>query len=186
MGADDVLRAADPVPAERRTPRTDRRPRLALAAGVVGVVILGVAVAAVLRPGPTPSAADEPFYATASELEARADVLVRGTVLTAQDTRDDGYPQTIGTVEVAAVAAGDVTPGDEITASWVTPGTTALSAAGPQVGGEYVLLLEDVEGALVLVSQGQGWYTVSDGRAVPGEDNPVTLTTGTLSRLGLG
>ena len=162
------------------------RTRLAVAAGVLGLAVLTVALAALLRPGPTSSAADEPFYATAMELEARADVLVRGTVLTTQDTRDDGYPQTIGTVEVAAVAAGDVEPGGEITASWVTPGATALSAAGPQVGGEYVLLLEDVEGELVLVSQGQGWYAVSDGRAVPAEDNRVTLTAGTLSRLGLG
>lgn len=212
MRADRAMRATNPVPEERGGPLTDRavrelralvgdappgaspaprraaarRPRLALAVGAVGVVALGAAVVAALLPDPAPPAADEPFYASGSELESRADVIVRGTVVTTQETQRDGYPQTVGTLDVVAVAAGDVAPGDRLSASWVTPGATALSDDAPQVGGEYVLLLVDVDGELVLVSQTQGWYTVSDAAAVPGEGNPVALTGPTLTDLGLG
>ena len=178
---------AAPAAATRRHRTPVSRPRLALVTGAVAVAVLGgVAVAATLRPEPPPPAADEPFYGTTQELEARADVIVRGTVTATRETTDEGYPQTLGTVEVTAVAVGGVAPGDELTASWVTPGATALSENGPRTGGEYVLLLEDVEGLLVLVSQTQGWYPVTDGAAAPADGNPVPLAPQTLELLGLG
>jgi hypothetical protein len=209
---DRLLRAANPVPEDRSTVLTARaraeldalvpgaapaaphrfRPRTLVLTGaaalVVGAVVVGALVVAPALTGGPPSSgeADEPFYGTTAELEGRADAIVVATVVSTADNQDNGYPETVATVDVSAVATGDVTAGTTMPVAYTTPGSGPEAPEGLAVGGEYVLLLETMPGSpSVLVNSTQGYYTVVDGHAVPTDANPVALDPATLAALGL-
>lgn len=171
---------------ELRRPRPSLRPLLALAAGGA-LVAAGVVVAQPLlrsiAGGSGGSSADYPFYGSWAELDAHVDVVVRGTLTSAQATDAHGYPETVGTFAATHVAKGDVTR-DPLQVSYVTPGASP-EAADLVVGHEYVLLLDEIDGRLVLVSDTQGDYAVDDGRAVPDPANTVDLPAPVLAGLGL-
>lgn len=168
---------------ELRRPRPSLRPLLALAAGGA-LVVAGVVVAQpLLRPIAAGSSADYPYYGSWAELDAHVDVVVRGTLTSAQATDAHGYPETVGTFAATHVAKGDVTR-DPLQVSYVTPGASP-EAADLVVGHEYVLLLDEIDGRLVLVSDTQGDYAVDDGRAVPDPANGVDLPAPVLAELGL-
>ncbi|WP_019135479.1 hypothetical protein [Cellulomonas massiliensis] len=168
---------------ELRRPRPSLRPLLALAAGGA-LVVAGVVVAQpLLRPTVAGSSADYPFYGSWAELDAHTDVVVRGTLTSAQATDVHGYPETVGTFAATHVAKGEVTRAP-LQVAYVTPGASP-EAADLVVGREYVLLLDEIDGRLVLVSDTQGDYAVDDGRAVPDEANPVALPAPVLAALGL-
>ncbi|WP_034624768.1 hypothetical protein [Cellulomonas cellasea] len=169
--------------------RPRRVPRLALVA-VAGVaaVLVGVAAVALLGGGAAPpSSADEPFYATTAELEASADLVVRGTLGAGSQDTDAGYPQTRADVAVTHVARGDAATGDTVTVAYTTPGSGPETATGLVEGREYVLLLSVAEdGTGYLVSSVQGYYAVEDGgRLVAAPGNDVTLSPATTAALGL-
>ena len=209
---EQLLRAANPVPEDRTTALSARaraeldalvpgaptaarrrnRPRALVLTGaaalVVGAVVVGALVVAPALTGGPPSSgtADEPFYGTTAELEGRAELIVRGTVTSAIDDQDAGYPRTVATVDVTAVAKGDVAAGSSMQVAYTTPGSGPESPEGLAVGGEYVLLLETIPGEpAVLVNTTQGYFTVTDGRAVPTDQNTVALEPATLAALGL-
>ncbi|GEM_PF-3090365 len=185
--------AATPPGSGPRRP-TPRRTGLlvGVAALAVGVVAVGAAVVVpMLGDGGTGAgggglAADEPFYGTTAELEAAADLVVRGSITGTEQDSSQGYEQTVASVDVAATAAGDVAPGSTLEVAYTTPGSGPESPVGLAVGGEYVLLLvAGDDGRAYLVNTTQGYFTVEDGTAVPTADNPVPLDPATLAALGL-
>lgn len=206
-----LLHAANPVPEVRDAPLTPRARaelralvpdhelvpsgrrggiRLAVALLATAVVVLGIAVVVpLLRDAPgSSSVADYPHYATTAELEGVADLIVRGTFTAITPDDSAGYPRAIATVDVTASAKGPVEPGTTLEIAYTSAG--AGERTDLEVGGEYVLLLDDLadlEGDWppTPVNASQGFYTVVDGRAVPGPDNTVPLAPETLAALGL-
>ncbi|WP_315099365.1 hypothetical protein, partial [uncultured Cellulomonas sp.] len=162
-----------------------------LAAALVAAAVV-VAIALVvprLLTGSAPAVqADYPHYASTAELEGVADLIVRGTFTSITPDDSAGYPRVIATVDVTAAAKGPVEPGTTLEIAYTSGG--AGERTDLEVGGEYVLLLDDLadlEGDWppTPVNAFQGFYTVVDGRAVAGPDNAVPLSPATLGALGL-
>ncbi|MEV0037387.1 hypothetical protein [Streptomyces sp. NPDC050804] len=196
---------AEPVPgpavSARRGP--GRRTVLVTAlAGGTAAVVAGVAFLATggggwegpggRSPGGGGAIADQAYYGSTGQLEAAADVIVRGRLGPGREEGPDAgrgqAPDTVAPVEVTATAKGEV-PGARIELSYVTPGAAAETAP-LTAGKEYVFLLtEDGEraGRYYLVSTMQGWYGVDgDGRAAPGPENTLSLSAEVRKALGLG
>ncbi|MFE4175173.1 hypothetical protein ACFRR7_24525 [Streptomyces sp. NPDC056909] len=136
--------------------------------------------------------ADQAYYGSTGQLEAAADVIVRGRLGPGREESQGAdrwqAPETVAPVEITATAKGEVS-GDRIELSYVTP-DTAAETAPLTAGKEYVFLLtEDGEraGRYYLVSTMQGWYGVGgDGRAAPGPENTLSLSAEVRKALGLG
>jgi hypothetical protein len=172
--------------AELHRPRPSLRPALVIGVACALVVAALAVVQPLLRPsggGGGGANADYPMYETWADLDAHVDVVVRGTLTAARDTDANGYPETVGTFAATHVAKGDVTR-DPLQVSYVTPGRSAESP-DLAVGREYVLLLVEIDGRLVLLSDVQGAYAVDGGRAVPDRANPVELPAPVRAGLGL-
>ncbi|MEE6257226.1 hypothetical protein [Plantactinospora sonchi] len=168
-----------------------RRPWTAVLAGTVAVVMVGVLGVLLWDRGDlisSGSSADEPYYGSTAELEESADVIVRGDIVDTREHSDRGWREVTATIRVAAVAKGEVAVGTTVEVSYARPGS------GPETpeeldpaGGEYVFLLALwPEGGSSLVNTSQGYYRISDGRAVATKDNPVPLGPEVRQRLGLG
>ena len=129
--------------------------------------------------------ADYPSYGTTAELEDSADLIVRGTFTALADDDTEGYPRTVATVDVAASAKGDATPGSTLEIAY-TRCDDAVQL-GLEVGDEYVILLSDpADDALPTpVNISQAFHAVEDGHAVTTPGNPVELDPATLRALGL-
>ncbi|GIF26979.1 hypothetical protein BJ973_002155 [Actinoplanes tereljensis] len=141
---------------------------LATATAVMLLAVAGIA-AFWPRSSPSSSTADEPYYATTTELEQSAEAIVRGKV---ERTHKQG-DETVATVRVTAVAKGVAGPSIDV----------IYATAGPEIpegirrGGDYVLLLQvRNESAWNLVNTTQGYYPVVDGRITTAPDNAVPLS----------
>jgi hypothetical protein len=171
-------------PTTGRATRTRRRLVPAIAVAVV-VVAVGVVVALRTLGASPPPTTDEPFYESTQALEAKADLIVRGRLESTREQTDSGFPETVATVTVVRVAKGDnVAAGQRIEVAYTTPGSGPETPTGLAPGGEYVLLLVRATGAPAnLVNTTQGYYPVSDGRAIPAPGNPVPLSDGVKQAL---
>ena len=158
--------------------------RRAAALLVTVALVPGLASCAPGASGET-CAADYPYYDTTAELEASADLIVRGTFTALADDDTEGYPRTVATVDVAASAKGDATPGSTLEIAY-TRCDDAVQL-GLEVGDEYVILLSDVadDAPPTPVNIAQAFYGVEDGRVVATPGNPVELDPATLRALGL-
>jgi len=171
-----------------KTAPTQRR-RGALAA-LAAIVILGLALAGGAwrlagRDAPPTSTADEPYYASTQDLEAKAQAVIRATIRSATGDDRHGYPETTASADVRAIAKGSLAVGQPIALSYTTPGS-GPETADLKVGGEYVLLLElDGSNPAHLINSTQGWYQVTAGRAVAGPSNDVKLSPAVKTALGL-
>ncbi|MET0788422.1 MAG: hypothetical protein ABWY33_04180 [Cellulomonas sp.] len=170
-----------------------RRPRgVGVGVALVGAVALVVVVAVLLpmlrgAPGSS-STADYPYYGTTAELEGTADLIVRGTVTSIAGDGSQGYPRNVATVDVTASAKGDVVAGTTLEIAYTSGSEDPLG--GLAVGGEYVLLLDDLselDGGFppTPVNADQGVYEVVGGHAQADPGNPVPLDPATLQALGL-
>ncbi|GIE85314.1 hypothetical protein [Actinoplanes regularis] len=174
--------------AETTTPlRTPVRRRalvwgMAAAIAVVGASVAGVIV---LRdPAPPSSSSDEPFFSTTADLEDRAEAIVRVTVVATRTVTRDGFTETAATAEVSRVAKGDPQPGSSIEVVYSSSGPE--QAGGIRRGGEYVLLLQRRDAtSWNLVNTVQGYYTVKQDALTPTTDNPVELSAGVRTSLGV-
>lgn len=161
-------------------PRRTRRLPLILLLAAAAAVVVAVAAVAIFGGTAQPPTADQPYFESTQALEDRADLIVRGVILSTR--RQD--PETLATISVGRTAKGQVAPGTRLEISYVTSGPE--TAAGLAEGREYVFLLETFPSdPAVLVNTTQGYYTVSDGRAVPGPDNDVRLSTEVKRALGV-
>ncbi|WP_020575905.1 hypothetical protein [Actinopolymorpha alba] len=178
--------------AQEQAPRTVARRRrlvmvLAASSAVVVAVIIGWTA---IRTGgggtAEPPMVDEPVYENSRALEDRADLILRGTVVSTREQDSNGFPETIARVEVEKVAKGQVAAGRQIEVAYVTPGSGPETPTGMSVGGRYVLLLASYTDAPAsLVNTFQGYYTISGGRAVPAPDNDVALSPAVKQTLGV-
>lgn len=159
---------------------------------VAGVVVAVVVIVLLTRLVPPQDvvggSGDYPYYATTADLEGTADLIVRGTFssITADDS--EGFPQEVATVEVTAAAKGSVEPGSTLEIRYTTGSEDP--PGGLAVGGEYVILLDDLADVAgdvppTPVNADQGFYTVVDGHAVASPTNKVLLAPATLQALGL-
>ncbi|WP_406409880.1 hypothetical protein OG923_14430 [Streptomyces halstedii] len=134
------------------------------------------------------SAADEPYFATARELEDAADLVVLARVgSSGLDEANTSSPEAVATAEVLATAKGSATdrPGKSIKIAYTVPGT-GPETAELSAGATYVFFLERQDnGQLTLVSTTQGFYSVEGSRAVPGPDNDVLMSALVHQALGL-
>ncbi|WP_146931614.1 hypothetical protein [Cellulomonas xylanilytica] len=154
------------------------------AASVVAIVLVAPRITA-SQPG---CAADYPSYPTTAELEASADLILRGTVTSVVEDPDDPLSTAIATIEVTATAKGTAPAGSTVEISYTSCATGDWTE--PEAGGEYVVLLDDSadreeDWLPTPVNLDQGFYGVTDGHAVAGPGNPVALDPATLQRLGL-
>ncbi|GLW27504.1 hypothetical protein [Actinoplanes regularis] len=167
-------------------PRTPVRRRalvwgMATAIAVVGASVAGVIV---LRDPAPPSSSDEPFFSTTADLEDRAEAIVRATVVATRTVTRDGFTETVASAELSRVAKGDPQPGSSIEVVYSSSGPE--QAGGIRRGGEYVLLLQRRDAtSWNLVNTVQGYYTVKQDALAPTTDNPVELSAGVRTSLGV-
>lgn len=164
--------------------RGEARVRRTAALLVPVVLVLGVAACVPGASGAS-CAADYPSYATTAELEASADLIVRGTFTAMADDDSQGFPRTVATVDVAATSQGDAAPGSSLEIAYTR--CDDVVQLGLDVGDEYVILLADPgdDAPPTPVNIDQGFYAVEEGRAVATPHNSVPLDPATLATLGL-
>ncbi|MFE1957177.1 hypothetical protein [Streptomyces sp. NPDC059479] len=191
MRVKSLIKHANPVPvpvASEGRGRPGRRAVLvaALAGGtaavVAGVALLATGPGGAQAPGGGGAVADQAYYGSTEQLEAMANVIVRGRLGPGreEDAGPDrgGSTYTVAPVDITATAKGEV-PGNRLQLSYLTPGTAAETAP-LTAGKEYVFLLTKdtpTTGSHYLVSTTQGWYAVTtDDRATPGPENDLPLS----------
>lgn len=152
---------------------------LASAAAVLGVTSCGPSASG------SSCQADYPSYGTTAELEASADLVVRGTFTELADDDTAGFRRTVAVIDVAATAQGDAAPGSELEIAYTR--CDDVEQLGIEVGDEFVLLLADPgdDAPATPVNIDQGFYRVEGDRAVASPDNAIELEPGTLRVLGL-
>jgi hypothetical protein len=162
----------------RPLPRRVLVPALALG----GVVVLAAIAAVLVLRDPAPTQVDEPYYETTAELEGAAGQIVRATIRSLQNSEAGGFSETVATATVDAVAKGS--PGAEVEFAYTPPGSGPEAPTAFTIGSSYVVLLVVEPGPPAhLVNSTQGWYTIEDGRAVPGAVNKVALSPATKRAL---
>lgn len=185
-----LLASGAAPPAGRPAARAPRRPRRALlvaAAATVAVAAAGVVGVAVLdRLDPSPPSSDEPFYNTTAKLETQAEVIVRARLESAREQTADGITETVARARIQAVAKGGLAAGETLEVAYTPVGSGPEAPVGLRQGGEYVLLLERRDATLWnLVNSTQGYYVVTDDRAVASDANSVRLSSRVRQDLGL-
>lgn len=181
--------AGRPAPVRRRPRPLSRRGALVGAlACVAAVVVAGAAFFALdgpQGPGGGGQVADEPYFATAAELEGATDLIVRARLGEGHEETVDGIRETVATARVTATAKGSAPAGGTVEVAYTTPGFAAETADLVE-GHEYVMLLGATDGGrFTLVNTVQGAYRVEGGRPVPSDANEVALSPEVVTSLGL-
>ncbi|MBB5920019.1 hypothetical protein FHR81_001049 [Actinoalloteichus hoggarensis] len=131
-------------------------------------------------------AADEPYYPTTEELEAAAQVIVRGRVETSCALTRDGVDERVAEVVVRAAVGGRPAADEVVSVAYLPPDNGTPMSADLVTGQEYVLLLTAFDdGHHALVNTTQGYRRIDDSGALIREDGEITLSAGSLAELGL-
>lgn len=163
-----------------------RLPRLmigvAVAVSVLAVIV--VFTMSQLRGVVEPNMADYPWYGTEAELVDAADAVIVGQVLGERKDVHDGTDYVIVTIEVDAVASGELAPNERIEVKY--PASRSIPV-GMQPGDRTILFLAIYADAPAsLLNPVQASYLVtSTGTIETSSDNPLTLSPDLLEQLGV-
>lgn len=184
-------RSGVPGAAERRRP-TGRVPRLVLGGIAVAAMLAAIVVFGVSQLRPTVSelqstsgagAADFPWYETEAQLVDAADAIISGRVVSEREGLIEDVEYTVLTVQINAVASGDLQPGTELEVKSPESDLAPLEF-GP--GDEVILFVDlypDVPASLL--NPAQAGYRITNNGVEAGAGNPIVLSPELLEQLGV-